>query len=77
MIHHVDLSHHPRALSNVFLDQFRPRHPDEAALGVVGHCSGQEGLTCTRRTIEEDTLERRREGGGREGGGRRGEDTGI
>ena len=77
MIHHVDPSHHPRALSNVFLDQFRPRHPDEAALGVVGHCSGQEGLTCTRRTIEEDTLERGREGGRGEEGGRRGEDTGI
>lgn len=43
-------------LSNELLDQLRARHPDEGTVSVVGHSSGQQGLPCTRGTVQQHTL---------------------
>lgn len=39
--HNEELSHHPGALSNELLHQFRSRHADEGTLCVVSHGPGQ------------------------------------
>ena len=43
-------------LSDELLDQLRARHPDEGAVSVVGHSSGQQGFPCTRGTVQQHTL---------------------
>jgi hypothetical protein len=46
---HKQGSHHPRALSNVFLHQFRSNDSNERRFGSVGDCSCAEGLSCSGR----------------------------
>lgn len=43
-------------LSNELLDQLGARHPDEGAVSVVGHSSGQQGLPCTGGAVQQHSL---------------------
>lgn len=54
--HDKQLSDHSGTLSDVFLDQFRPRNPDKCAISVMSHRSSQKCLACSRGTIEQDPL---------------------
>lgn len=54
--HDEKLSDHSRTFSNIFLDQFRPRNPDESTICMVSHCSSQQCLPCTRWSIQQNTL---------------------
>jgi len=42
--HGKELADHPRALSHIFLHQFRTDDPDEAGVRAVGHSAGGQGL---------------------------------
>lgn len=55
--HHEEFPHHATALANVLLHQLTARHPDEGAVGVVRHCSGQQRLASSRRAIQQHTLQ--------------------
>ena len=44
--HHEQLPYHPGALSDELLDQFGARHSNESTVGVMGHGTGQESLSC-------------------------------
>ncbi len=54
--HDEQLSHHPATLTNVLLHQFATADPDELAIRMMRYCSSQEGLACSWRTVQEDTL---------------------
>lgn len=55
--HDEQLSHHARALSNVFLHQLRPRHTDKGAVGVVRDSTRQQRLACAGWPVQQHTLQ--------------------
>ena len=54
--HHEQFAHHPGAFPDELLHQLRPRHADEGALCVVRHGTRQQRLPCTRRPIQQHSL---------------------
>lgn len=54
--HDEQLTDHARTLTNVLLHKLGTRHANEAAVGVVGDSTGEEGLTRTGGSVQEDTL---------------------
>jgi hypothetical protein len=56
--HLEKLSHHPRALADILLDELRADDSDEGRVGPVGDGSGTEGLSGSWRTEEEDSFGR-------------------
>ena len=54
--HDEQLADHARSLANVLLNELRARDADEAAVGVMSDCPGEERLAGTRRAVEQDAL---------------------
>merc|ERR1719400_3033873 len=54
--HHEEFPHHATSLSDKLLHQLGAGDPDEGALGVVSHSSGQQSLPSPGGTVEQDAL---------------------
>jgi len=54
--HHEQLPDHPASLSNVLLHELRSTDSDEPTVGVMSDCTGEQGLSSSRRTVKEDSL---------------------
>ena len=50
------MTNHSGSFTDKFLDEFGTGHADERALGVVGDCTGQQSLSRSGGTVEEDSL---------------------
>src|SRR5690606_12330446 len=51
-----EFTHELRALPDVLVDEFAPRHPDELGMGLVGDRLCDQGLSCPGWAIEEDAF---------------------
>lgn len=51
-----DRTNHARPFSNILLHELTPADPDELAVRVVRDGPRQEGLSSSRRAVEEDSL---------------------
>mmetsp|Transcript_15507 Transcript_15507/g.44094 ORF Transcript_15507/g.44094 Transcript_15507/m.44094 type:complete len:360 (-) Transcript_15507:226-1305(-) len=54
--HLKQLTHHPRTLSDVFLNQLTSDHTDEARVRAVRDGPRQQRLASPRRTVQQDSL---------------------
>mmetsp|Transcript_8153 Transcript_8153/g.18160 ORF Transcript_8153/g.18160 Transcript_8153/m.18160 type:complete len:277 (+) Transcript_8153:97-927(+) len=54
--HNEQLTHHSAPLANVLLNQLTTRYADEATIGMMSYCPGQESLSCARRSIQQDAF---------------------
>ena len=55
--HHKQFPNHSRPFSNVFLNEFRTRNPDESAISVMCNSSSKKCLPSTWWSIKQDSLE--------------------
>ena len=54
--HDEELSHHPRAFTDVLLHELRSTYSDELTVSVMCDSSGKQGLTSTWRSVQQYTL---------------------
>lgn len=54
--HHEQLPDHPASLSDVLLHQFRPTDSNESTVRVMSDSPSEQGLSRSRRSVEEDSL---------------------
>ena len=54
--HDEKFSHHARTFTDIFLDELTTRDTDELAVGVMGNSPCEKCLSCSRWSVEQDTL---------------------